>query len=66
MQRSHHAGPTKPTELSPPCVVCGTPMFLSRIEPADLAGHDQRTFECMACRYSETLMVRYKEDGEAA
>jgi len=63
MQRCHHV---RPTELSPPCVVCGTPMFLSCIEPGDVTGHDQRTFECTACRYSQTIMINYEEEGEAA
>jgi hypothetical protein len=65
MQRSHLMD-LRPAELSPPCVMCGTPMFLSCIEPADEAGHDRRTFECMACQYSQTAMVKYTEVGEAA
>jgi len=43
--------------------MCGMPMFLSRIEPADKADHDRRTFECPTCRYSQTVTVKYK-DGE--
>jgi len=36
------------------------PMFLSRIEPADEADHDRRTFECPTCRHSQTVTVKYK------
>jgi hypothetical protein len=35
-------------------------MFLSRIEPADQVDHDQRTFECSACDYSETVTVKLR------
>jgi len=38
----------------------GMPMFLSRIEPADEANHDRRTFECPTCRHSQTVTVKYK------
>ena len=46
-----------PTDLSPHCDMCGTPIFLSLIEPAD---YDRRTFECTACRHSATVTVKYK------
>jgi hypothetical protein len=38
-------------------------MFLSRIEPADQVDHDQRTFKCLACDYSETVTDRLQTDG---
>ena len=42
------------------CPLCGVPMFLSRIEPAHKVDHDQRTFECSACDYSETVTVKFR------
>jgi len=35
-------------------------MFLSCIEPADKVDHDQRTFECSTCDYSETVTVKFR------
>jgi hypothetical protein len=35
-------------------------MFLSRIEPAEKADHDRRTFECLTCHHSQTLVVKYR------
>jgi hypothetical protein len=35
-------------------------MFLSRVEPANKVDHDQRTFECSACDYSETVTVKFR------
>jgi hypothetical protein len=60
MQQSHLNDPPKPGDLSPPCAVCGMPMFLSRIEPADQADYDQRTFECLTCKRSQTVTVKNK------
>ena len=60
MPQYHVTDPPKPSDLSPPCDMCGMPMFLSRIEPADEADHDRRTFECMACKRSQTVTVKYK------
>src|SRR5262245_42970795 len=42
------------------CPYCAEPMFLSTIEPAQKAGHDQRTFECSSCPYAETITVKFK------
>jgi len=42
------------------CAVCGLPMFLSRIEPADQLDHDKRTFECTTCAHSETVFVKFR------
>ena len=60
MPQSHINDPPKPSDLSRPCVLCGVPMFLSRIEPADKADHDRRTFECPTCQYSQTVTIKYK------
>ena len=42
----------------PPCPECGCMMWLKRIEPAN-PGHDERTFECPRCLYSESLIVEF-------
>jgi hypothetical protein len=60
MPQYHINDPPKLSDLSPPCVMCGAPMFLSRIEPADEADHDRRTFECLACQRSQIVTVKYK------
>ena len=35
-------------------------MLLSRVEPSDEIGRDERTFECAACAYAETMTVRVR------
>ena len=60
MPQSHLADPPTPSDLSPPCDMCGMPMFLSHVEPADEVDHDRRTFECLTCRRSHTVTVKYK------
>ena len=42
------------------CPVCGIPMFMARIEPTDVGGQDQRTFECVTCDYAETTLVQFR------
>ena len=42
----------------PPCFKCGCMMWLKWIEPHK-PGHDERTFECPRCLYSESLVVEY-------
>jgi hypothetical protein len=42
------------------CPLCGVPMFLSQIEPADQDGYDERTFECSQCAYAETVIVQFR------
>ena len=42
------------------CPLCGLPMLLSRIEPADEIDQDQRTFECSRCTYTETTTVKFR------
>ena len=37
----------------PPCPECGCMMWIKRIEPVR-PGHDERTFECPRCLYSES------------
>jgi hypothetical protein len=41
----------------PACPWCGTQMMLARIEP-DKPEHEQRTFECLRCHKSETVVVK--------
>jgi hypothetical protein len=66
MRKSHFNDRPMRIDLSPPCTLCGAPMFLSLIEPADEPGYDRRNFECTACRFSRTVMVKYTEMGEDA
>jgi hypothetical protein len=35
-------------------------MFLSKIEPAEQDDHDERTFECSLCTYTETTTVKFR------
>jgi hypothetical protein len=45
----------------PLCSKCGTMTELARIEPADEAGHDLRTFECMSCGNADTVKVKNRQ-----
>jgi hypothetical protein len=38
------------------CPKCGLPMFLSKIEPFEQGGRDERTFECSNCAYAEAVV----------
>jgi len=38
-------------------------MFLVKIEPANKAGYDQRTFECSSCAYAETITVKFEANA---
>jgi hypothetical protein len=60
MPQSHIHDPPKPGDLSPPCDMCGMPMFLSHVEPAEKADHDRRAFECLACQHSKIEIIKYK------
>ena len=42
------------------CPTCHLPMFLSRIEPGDEPHHDMRTFECLTCKYVETVTTKFR------
>jgi len=53
----------KPSDLSPPCAMCGLPMFLSFIEPSDKPDHDRQFFQCTTCEYSESVTVKYNGPG---
>jgi hypothetical protein len=35
-------------------------MFLSKIEPSEQDDHDERTFECSTCAYTETVIVQFR------
>jgi hypothetical protein len=48
----------QPSYERPPCSVCGRTMMLARIEP-EKQDFDKRTFECVACNRSETLVIKY-------
>jgi hypothetical protein len=40
--------------------VAGLQLFLSRIEPTDQVGHEERTYECLMCAYEETVTVKFR------
>jgi len=44
----------------PACPHCGTKMWLRLIEPDTKPGHDARTFVCLDCDHSETLIVKFR------
>jgi transposase-like protein len=60
VMRPHNNIPQK-IEISsrPTCPVCGTRMWIARIEP-DEPGHDRRTFECPECDNTISDVVKYK------
>jgi hypothetical protein len=51
----------QPSYERPPCSICGRTMMLARSEPdaSDESDDDRRTFECVACNRSETLVIKY-------
>jgi hypothetical protein len=42
------------------CPRCGVIILLSKIEPTDQDGYDERTFECTQCAYAETAIVQFR------
>jgi hypothetical protein len=38
-------------------------MFLVKIEPANKAGYDLRTFGCLSCSCAETITVKFEANG---
>jgi hypothetical protein len=51
--------PTYPNVYDRPrCSKCSAQMYLARIEPSQ-PGLDLRTFECPACKHSESVVVKY-------
>jgi ribosomal protein S27AE len=42
------------------CPTCRIPMFLAKIEPSEKDGHDERTFECSTCDYTESETVKFR------
>jgi len=59
MPQSQMNDPPKPIDL-PPCSKCGGPMWLTCVEPTDKADHDLRTLECLGCKHSEAVLVKFK------
>ena len=53
MPQSYVDDPQKPKDMPRPCVMCGFPMFLTLVEPADKPNHDKRFFQCAKCAHSE-------------
>jgi hypothetical protein len=58
--QSHVDDPQKPKDMPRPCAMCGFPMFLTLVEPADKPNHDRRFFQCAKCAHSEIVVVKYK------
>ena len=55
-----HFIPSLPESLDrPACPKCGDRMMLALIEPLS-GGFDQRSFECKACDYEETIVVKFR------
>jgi len=42
------------------CPLCGVQMFLARIEPSEDVDSEEPTFECSACAYGETVVVKFR------
>jgi hypothetical protein len=42
------------------CPSCGLQLFLSRIEPTDQVGYEERSYECLMCAYEETVTVKFR------
>jgi len=42
------------------CPLCHLPMFVLRIEHDDESNHDRRTFDCVTCKYVETVSVKFR------
>jgi hypothetical protein len=56
----HQSTPSHTVTIDGPlCLICGSQMWLARIEP-ERPTHDKRTFECPACETSEIALVEFK------
>jgi DNA-directed RNA polymerase subunit RPC12/RpoP len=44
------------TSVRPVCTKCGTPMWLTRIQP-DQPGYARRSFECPRCHHQMTEVI---------
>jgi hypothetical protein len=53
----------KATSERPFCADCEAPMILSRLEP-DEPGFDLRTFACLMCAATESIVVRVSSASE--
>lgn len=49
-----------------PCPACGSPMFLSLIEPTYQKGYEVRTFECLSCAYAEMALIDFDQEMVAS
>jgi hypothetical protein len=59
MLRSEIVFPSIPQIDRRLCPECRVSMRLAWIEPGEKSGYDIRTFECMHCHHSETVVVKY-------
>jgi hypothetical protein len=42
------------------CPACGLPLFLVAVNPTEVAGEDERVFECTECAYAEMVIVQFR------
>ena len=52
--------PEQPAVERPPCPNCGRTMWLYRVQPIDMLGHEQRIFSCSECAQQKTVFVKFK------
>jgi hypothetical protein len=53
--------PAKPPIGQRRCPACGLPLVLSHVAISNDADCDERTFECAACAYAETIAVNFRD-----
>ena len=58
MMQSQHIDLGPEITERPMCLACAARMWLTRIAP-DRPNHQQRTFECPVCDYSESVVVKF-------
>ncbi len=60
MSQPRNFDPSKPPVRPRRCPKCGLPMLRALIEPTDQVGHYEQTFECLACSYVETVVLKLR------
>jgi hypothetical protein len=61
MSQSYSFDPDRLVLSLPYCLNCGSPMWLTRIEP-DSPDYDKRTFECPKCENVVIEIVKYRRN----
>ena len=65
MHGFHYNRPSQIGFEHPLCLACGMRMWLTLIEPADKPNYDARTFECLECHRSETVIIEIRPQAKA-